>query len=168
MTDTRAPGWMSWLSAALLLAALPLLGGLSGGLVVTRLIGTSGMGWDQLADTLGGVLAGGALGLVAGIVGVLRLSSSRRFWLAVGAVIGCLGVVAYLQATRPRLRPGSVTNVPPPLVESFSMQMGVADGLAGPPPEGNRFPWALCESRPICRSTTCRPAARAATAPPTA
>lgn len=141
MMDPRAPGWMSWLSGALLLAALLLLGVLTGGLVATRVIGTSGMGWDQIADTLGGVLAGAALGLAAGVVAVLKLGSSGRLWLAGGAVIGCLGAAAYLQASQPRVRTGSAANIPPPPVESFSLHIGVADGLAGPPPEGARLPW---------------------------
>jgi hypothetical protein len=132
---------MSWLSGALLLAALLFFGVLTGGLVATRVIGTSGMGWDRLADTLGGVLAGGALGLVAGIVGVLKVGSSGRFWLAGSAVVGCLGAAAYLLATQPRVRTATVTSIPPPPVESFSLHMGVADGLAGPPSEGNRLPW---------------------------
>lgn len=141
MTDKRTPGWMSWLSAALLLGALLLFGVLGGGLVATRVIGTSGMGWDRLADTLGGMLVGGVLGVVAGVVGVLRLSANGRFWLTGGAVIGCLGAVAFLQATQPRVRTGSVTSIPAPPVESFSLHMGVADGLAGPPPQGDRLPW---------------------------
>jgi hypothetical protein len=124
-----------------LFAALVLLGFLSGGLVATRIIGTSGMGWDRLADTLGGLLVGGALGAVAWLVTVRRLDAAGRLRMAGAAVLGGLGVVAYLQATEPRVRPPRAADLPAPAVEPFAVQIGVADGLE--PPAGEKLPWSL-------------------------
>ena len=124
----------------MLLVALVVLGFIAGGLVATRIIGSSGMGWDQIADALGGVVVGSALGIAAWIVAVRLLGSAGRLWLTGAAVVGCIGASIYLQSTPPRTRPGRVVDIPPPAVATFTWQMGVADGLGGPP-EGERLPW---------------------------
>jgi hypothetical protein len=134
---------MSWLSAAMLLVTLVLLGGLAGGLVVTRIIGTSGMGWDQIADTLAGLMVGGALGFGAWIVAVRMASAAVRLRLTVAAVTGCVAVSISLLSMPTRVRSGRPVDVPDPAVASFTWQIGVADGLAGPPPDSERLPWAF-------------------------
>lgn len=53
-----------------LLFSLPIVGAAGGG-IVGRLV-ASGMGWDRMADALGGLLAGAAVGLVTAIMLVLR------------------------------------------------------------------------------------------------
>ena len=57
------------------------------------------------------------------------------------AAIGCMGAAAYLQSTEPRTRPRPAAEIAAPAVAPFTWQMGVADGLAGPPTDGERLPW---------------------------
>jgi hypothetical protein len=136
-----SPRTKSWLSAAALLIALVMFGLVAGGLVATRVIGTAGMGWDQLADTLGGLMVGGAVGIVAWLLALRFLAPAGRRWLTVAAAIGCVGAWGYVQSTPPLRRAGVPVDIPPPAVAPFSWQMGVADGLAGPPPDSTRLPW---------------------------
>ena len=141
MAHTRLSRWTSWISAAILLVALVLFGFIVGGLVATRVVGMSGMGWDRLADTLGGLMVGGALGIAAWVLAVWFFAPAGRFWLTGAAVIGCIGASIYLQSTQPPMRSGRAVDIPAPAVAQFTWQMGVADGLAGPPPDGERLPW---------------------------
>ncbi len=89
----------SFLSSALLLPALALLGALCGGAVSTRILTTSDMGVDQIAGALGGVMVGALAGLLAWGVAVKTLGPSRRVVLAVVALVGAAVVFAYLSAT---------------------------------------------------------------------
>ena len=59
----------------MLLVVLVLFGFIAGGLVTTRVIGTSGMEWDQIADTLGGLMVGGALAIAGWIVAARRAAA---------------------------------------------------------------------------------------------
>jgi hypothetical protein len=133
---------MSWLSAAMLLVTLALAGAIVGGLVVTRIVGTSGMGWDQLADLLSGFVAGGGLGVAAGIVAIRIAGPRARLRLTAAAVAGGVAAMIYVQFTPPRVRSRPAAALPAPAVAPFTWQIGVADGLAGPP-EDEPLPWTF-------------------------
>lgn len=76
-------------------AAVGLLGG--------RLLSTpTGMGWDTLADTLGGMMVGGVLGLGAGLYLAIGLSVRARWWSAIVAVALGFGVLYALALTAPQ------------------------------------------------------------------
>jgi hypothetical protein len=109
--------------------------------VTTRIIGTTEMGWDQIADTLGGLMVGGALGMAGWLLAVWFLDSAGRLWLTGAAVVGCIGASIFLVSTEPRMRSGRIVDIPAPAVPQFGWQISVADGLAGPPPDGKRLPW---------------------------
>jgi hypothetical protein len=96
------------------------------------------MGWDQIADTLGGVVVGVVLAVAVRIVAVWVVAPTGRLWMSAAAVVGCVAASIYLVMTPPRARPG---RAPAPPVETFAWQMGVADGLAGPPSDSERLPW---------------------------
>ena len=141
MKDAHSLKGRSWLSAAGVLVALVLFGMMTGGLIATRVFTTSGMGWDRLADTLGGLMVGGGVGLFAGLVAVRMLSVRGRRAATGAALIGCVAALLYLQATPPNVRRRAVVDVPALPVDSFSFQLGAADGLGGPPTDGTRLPW---------------------------
>jgi len=89
----------SFLSSALLLPALALLGALCGGTVASRVLTTSDMGVDQIASAVGGVIVGVLAGLVAWAVAVPMLTPSRRIVLALLSIVGAVMTFAYLAAT---------------------------------------------------------------------
>ena len=127
----------------MLLVVLVLFGFIAGGLVATRIIGTSGMGWDQIADTLGGVMVGGALAVAAWIAAVRMLGSAGRLWMTGAAVLGCIGASIYVQSTPPRVRTAPTVVIPAPAVAPFTWQMGVANGLASPSADTEPLPWSF-------------------------
>jgi hypothetical protein len=143
MSEMSSARWMSGLSAAVLLVALVLFGFIAGGLVATRVIGTSEMGWDEIADTLGGLMVGGALSVAAWLVALRLLGSAGRLWMTGAAVVGSIGASIYLLSTPPLARSGRAADIPAPAVAPFTWQMGVADGLAGPPEDGEKLPWTF-------------------------
>jgi hypothetical protein len=143
MTDTRSSQSTPSLAGAMLLLTLVLSGAIVGGLVATRIIGTSGMGWDRLADTLGGLMAGGALGVAMWVVAILTLQAPARRRLMGIAVAAGAGAMVYVLATEPATRVPRRMEIPAPAVAPFSLQIGVADGLGGPPEVGDRLPWTL-------------------------
>jgi hypothetical protein len=80
-------------SGLLLVLCTGACGATLGGLYVRLFVPRTGMGWDQLADTLGGLMLGGLIGLVAG--GVLAaILDTRRRWLAAAAFLAVAVVVA--------------------------------------------------------------------------
>ncbi|MGE0594323.1 MAG: hypothetical protein AB7G23_16870 [Vicinamibacterales bacterium] len=131
----------AWSSAVVLLATLLALGLFAGVFVATRVLGTTTMGWDQLADALGGAMAGSVTALVAWGLALRMLSPARRVALAAIAVAGTAGIATALQAVPASTRPGTSADVPPPLIEPFSLQISTADGAAGRSGTGDRLPW---------------------------
>jgi len=49
----------AWLSVAALISCAVLAGAMLGGLYVKLFVPKTGMGWDQMADALGGLMVGG-------------------------------------------------------------------------------------------------------------
>jgi hypothetical protein len=140
MRYVSLPGW---LTAACVLAGLVFLGMIAGALVATRVMTVSGMGWDQIADTLGGLMVGGAVGLVAGLVAVRMLDARGRLAATAGALLASVAAAMYLQATPPNMRRTSGVPAPEPPVASFTFQLSAAEGLGGPGDADMRPPWAL-------------------------
>lgn len=99
-----APSQSRLILALGLLFSLPIVGAAVGG-IVGGLI-ASGMGWDRIADVLGGLLAGAAVGLVTAIMLILR---GPTVWVRRIAIVG-LGlsmVLLILLAWRLRSLPSS-------------------------------------------------------------
>ncbi len=80
------------LAKLLLVASTGLAGAVLGALYVRFFVPKTGMGWDQIADALGGVMIGGAIGLVAGFILSFRLTT-RRSLLGVAAGLGLVAVI---------------------------------------------------------------------------
>ena len=93
----------SFLTGAFLLITFTLLGFLFGGLVATRIMTTGAMGFDQLADALGGFMAGSLAGLIAGIVLLRFLSPPKRWVAGLVAIAVICGCILYLRATPPKV-----------------------------------------------------------------
>ena len=97
-----------FLSGTTVLATAVLCGFLAGGFIASRL-STTGMGWDRLADALGGMMIGIVAGAILGTVLVVRLGVRGRLVaagvLAAGAVVT---IVAF------RLVPAPKMDLPPP------------------------------------------------------
>lgn len=105
-TPFKAPSpWPGRLAGGCFVVSLPMLGLVAGVLVATRVLTTSAMGWDQLADALGGGIVGALLGLVTGALLVRRLGTRRRLVLALLALAGALLCLLYVRATPPRVAP---------------------------------------------------------------
>ena len=86
------------LASATVITAVAVTGALLGLLFVALFVPKTGMGWDQMADALGGLMVGGVLGVVVGIVLAVALDVRRKLiaagvciliaGLAIGALIG--------------------------------------------------------------------------------
>ncbi|MEZ5488886.1 MAG: hypothetical protein R3F50_01035 [Gammaproteobacteria bacterium] len=131
----------SWLSGAILLMALLFFGVIFGALVATRIMSSGGMGFDQLADALGGFIVGGALGLLAAIVLIRRLSPSKRLIVALIAIAGSFASVLYLRATPANIRDAAPVELPPPPVEPFSFMLQTSDPFEKPRQDDPSLPW---------------------------
>lgn len=72
------------------------------------------MGWDQIADALGGLMLGALIGLILGVALAIRLAPRRQLVvLAVAvAVFGACWLYLYLNrgASRPSVGPGEPTD----------------------------------------------------------
>lgn len=102
------------------------------------------MGWDQIANALGGVLLGSLAAIVAWIYAIRGLGAKGRLVLTGLSVAGAIAIFVYLRVVPAPVRPAGVAvDVPPPPVAPFSFQLGVADGLAGPVPGAARLPWQM-------------------------
>lgn len=91
------------LIAGLVLALACAFVGASIGLLGARLLSTpTGMGWDAIADALGGLMVGGVLGLGAGLYLNVGLSVRSRWWSSIVAVMLGLGILFSLALTAPQ------------------------------------------------------------------
>ncbi len=80
------------LSATSLLLTSAFAGALGGGLFVRLFVPKTGMGWDQLADMLGGLMLGALIGLTTGALLSWSLPAPRR-WLATGGMVLLTGLL---------------------------------------------------------------------------
>lgn len=85
-------------AAAIALIGLLLFGFSVGGYLGGRVLSDGGMGWDRLADALGGAAIGIVCGLAAGVFAIRRLST-RDLWISgVAAVAFAVLILAVLRA----------------------------------------------------------------------
>jgi hypothetical protein len=143
MTHAGLSRLKSWAAGAFFLLALGAFGLFFGVLVATRILTTSGMGWDQLADFFGGAILGAGAAFVLGLVVVRRLAPLARTQSAILAVLGTGGAMAYMSVTPPNVRPPSAAALPEPPVQSFVLTLGTADPLTGARQEDPSLPWDL-------------------------
>ncbi len=73
--------WKAVTSGAFLILSAVLFGFMSGGFLGSRVFGGSGMGWDRLADALGGMMVGILVSTVASVFLLLHLDTRKR-WIA--------------------------------------------------------------------------------------
>ena len=128
---TGAAGWVSRAASAISLClVLVVLGFLAGGLLATRVFSPDAMGWDALANALGGFMIGSAGGLLVGI-GAAFLLDARRRW-QVTLVLGGVALVALLviRIVAPRTAPQDQEE--PPLPREVTLP---AEPVPKPDPE---------------------------------
>ena len=93
--------WKRVISGVVLIASTLIAGAAFGILWVRLFIPRKAMGWDNLADFLGGMMVGALLGLVVGAVMVF-LFSIRTQWMSIGiAVVVAILIFASLALTAP-------------------------------------------------------------------
>lgn len=73
-------------SGVFLVISAIVFGFLSGGLVGSRVFGRTGMGWDRLADALGGMAVGILVSILVSVL-LLRTVDTRKLWIASGLFI---------------------------------------------------------------------------------
>ena len=116
MSETHEPRRRTrdWLASAAVLLSLPLLGAVAGGAVASSL--SDQVGWDQLADFIGGAMAGLAVGVVLAAVLLMRAGSRTRLIVASIGLALTLGVVlAFWMSARARGQPNQqVVPIPRP------------------------------------------------------
>lgn len=86
------------LASTVLTLAASFLGALVGVLFVRFFVPQTGMGWDRIADALGGLMLGASAGLLAGALLAWRLPARSRNRTAAAALVLCLAVVLVLRA----------------------------------------------------------------------
>lgn len=132
-------------SGAVLLIALSPVGLLIGGFVASRIGSKSQMGWDQLADTLGGAMLGVLGAWVAGIVLIQILTPRKRFVVALVATASIVALIVILRIVRPL----------PPAVETPPVPKREVTAPAEPAPE--REPSAPAEPVPVAEPVSNAP-----------
>ncbi len=107
--------WGRLVVGAGLLGSTTLVGTALGSLWVKLFVPRKAMGWDGIADALGGLMLGGLVGLLAGVILAVLLSRRAQ---VVGIVVGLVvtgGVFAGLAATAPKRE--AANSSPPPAAE---------------------------------------------------
>lgn len=95
-------------------ASCVVTGGVLGIVFVKLFVPRRGMGWDQMADALGGLMVGALIGLILGIALAIRLTPRRQF-VAVGVAVAVFGACwLYLYLTRGASRTASAVDLPAP------------------------------------------------------
>ncbi len=138
---------MGALAAILLVGFAGLSGALLGGLFVRFFVPQTGMGWDRLADALGGLMVGGLLGIVAGAVLAALLSARRRMQAAAGFAALAVATFVVLAVTAPeRPQPSAPVVREEPFRPFFVAKVGIgnSDAILLAVPEADR-PFAFTE-----------------------
>ena len=146
----------SWLSGALILISLTFFGLVFGALVATRILTPGGMGFDQIADALGGAIVGGIIALVAGVALIRRLSASSRVLVALLAIAASGGAVFYLRATPMNVRGAESSNLATSLVGAYRLGLQTSDPFEESRGAGHGA-WIAASAPLLCRSDQTSP-----------
>ena len=128
MGDTGSWGnnLLGVLGALLLTGFAAILGALLGLLYVRLFVPKTGMGWDQLADVLGGLMLGGLIGLVAGAVGVALMAPRRRALAAAICAVLTVALIVGFSVTAPaRTQPSPPVVREEPFDPWFNVQIHI-------------------------------------------
>jgi hypothetical protein len=85
-------------SGILFAIAFPIFGAMAGGFTASKILPTSDMGWDQIAQALGGVMVGGAIALPLAAVAVWKLPPRALYFASAAAVLGAAALIALARA----------------------------------------------------------------------
>ncbi len=110
--------WKSIGAGLCFVLAMVIFGFFLGGFLGSRVFGGTGMGWDRLADALGGMFLGIAGGLVVGLLLVKRLSIAQRMWASAGLMMGAAFVLLLLRFIPHEPYDGTSLLAPPPALVS--------------------------------------------------
>ena len=110
---TRTPGQivLTILTNSLLVISGFLSGAVTGGLYVKLFVPRAAMGWDGIADALGGLMLGGLTGVVVSIILISTISVRHRLMVATIECVLVLIVIAGMFLTQ-EPKPGSAPDVP--------------------------------------------------------
>ncbi|MEM6704630.1 MAG: hypothetical protein AAF690_18065 [Acidobacteriota bacterium] len=100
------------LATAALTLSGTFVGALTGVLFVRFFVPATGMGWDRLADALGGLMLGGVVGLFGGALLSWRLERSTRNRAALAALASCFALLLLLRALAGDRQDGSPAHPP--------------------------------------------------------
>jgi hypothetical protein len=89
---------LGWLTGAAFVTSLLALGVFAGGVIGRWTAHPAGMGWDQLASVLGGVIIGTLAGAVTAALTVRSLTPRARMVAATAALLVTIALVLYLMA----------------------------------------------------------------------
>jgi hypothetical protein len=87
--------WKSILSGTVLVLTTLLFGFLFGGFIGGRVFGQDGMGWDRLADALGGMFLGVFGAVIVATVLVMKFDNLKR-WIASAVFLAGIVVMMIL------------------------------------------------------------------------
>lgn len=124
---------LGFVSGAVLLIALSPVGLLIGGFVAARIGPKSGMGWDQLADTLGGAMLGVLGAWVVGAVLIQLLTPRKRFVVALVATASIVVLIVVLRILRPLPPAAETPPVPKREVTAPAEPVPVAEPVPNTP-----------------------------------
>jgi len=84
-------------AGALCILGLLGLGLFAGALLGGRVFGSGGMGWDQLADALGGAIVGIIAGIVVSVWAIRKLPIGKQAWLGASSLVVAAGAAAVIR-----------------------------------------------------------------------
>lgn len=110
-------------SALVYFVGLFFFGFICGGFMGGRVFGGGGMGWDQLADSLGGMAVGVGVAILGGAFLLRRFSVGARLMIGVLAFLAAVAIGQYMNAN-PLPRPGELREARSTSVDASCGQSG--------------------------------------------
>lgn len=147
--SSHAPSKSARIGAALaVLASCALAGGGVGLLFVRLFVPRKAMGWDGLADMLGGLMVGAAIGVAAATALIALAAVGTQVRAAVGCIVLGVALWAGLAMTAPRREPEPVIERPKPFQPLLRVRARIAyseDRLAAIAPAERPFSFTEVE-----------------------
>lgn len=148
MNQTKST-WLMRIIAGLALLVSNLIAGVGLGLLWVKLfIPAKQMGWDGLADVLGGIMVGGLLGIVVTVLAVFLVSIRVQWvWGGIAVVIGGLAF-AFLALTAPEREVAAEPIIEEKFRPAFVLRMSATQSqeiLAEVPASERPFPFVEAE-----------------------